>query len=80
MNMIIALSIIKVVRLSVHTKLDTFRNFIISQTIGNRTIHLMKFHLSSFYLETGYCHGRVRVRARVSVLVKVTDMVGVRMK
>ena len=45
---------------------------------GDRAIHLKTIHLTLFYLETDYCHARVRVRARVSVWVRV--MVGVRMK
>ena len=38
---------------------------------GDRTIHFKTIHLTPFYLETGYCHGRVRVRVRVSVWVTV---------
>ena len=40
--------------------------------MGDRTIHL-----TPFYLETGYCHGRVRVRVRVSVWDKVRVLVRV---
>ena len=36
-----------------------------TRNTGNRTIHL-----TTFYLETGYCHGRVRIR--VGVLVRVS--------
>ena len=32
---------------------------------GDRAIHLKTIHLSPFYLETGYCHGRVRVTVTV---------------
>ena len=38
---------------------------------GDRTIHLKTIHLTPFYLETGYCHGRVRVRVSVWVRVRV---------
>ena len=36
---------------------------------GNRTIYFATIHLTLFYLETGYCCGRVRARVRVTVWV-----------
>ena len=46
----------------------------------------MTIHLTPFYLETGYCHSRVKVRVRASVWVRerfrvwVRVMIGVRME
>ena len=39
----------------------------------NRTIHFTKAHQMPFYLEAGFCHGRVRTRVKVrfSVWVRV---------
>ena len=56
--------------------------------MGDRTIHLRTIHHTPFYLETSNCHGKVRVKVRVSVSVWVIGMVkvwvivmvGVRMK
>ena len=57
----------------------TFFDVIIVPKIGDWTSHLKTIHLTLFYLETGYCHGMVRVRARASVWDRVRAMVGVRM-
>ena len=36
---------------------------------GDLAIHLKTIYLTHFYLETGNCHGRIRVKVRVSVWV-----------
>ena len=48
------------------------------QSTGDQTIHLKTIHLTPFNYETSYCHGRVRVRVRVSVWVRVSVRVWVR--
>ena len=49
---------------------------------GNRISHLTAFHLLPFYLEAGYCHGKVMISVSVWVkfLVGVRVMAGVRME
>ena len=44
----------------------------------DQTINLKTIHLTPFYLETGYCHGGLRVRVRVRVRVSVWVRVRVR--
>ena len=36
----------------------------------DRTIHLNSIHLTPFYLETAYCHGKVWVRMKENILVR----------
>ena len=48
--------------------------------VGNRTIYLKTIHLTHFYLEKGYCHGRVRDRVKVKVRVSVWVRVMIRVR